>query len=86
MRENPEFDINFHENTEIDWNLIMFKSYKCQVLKILENSETYSKELKNNTQSHINLYYLTKSYPEIFEPNYYHDNFNDEEHMIIKNI
>lgn len=29
MRENPEFDSNFHENTEIDWNLIMFKSYKC---------------------------------------------------------
>ncbi len=86
IRENPEQDVEFHENTEVDWHTIQFKSFKCKVLKILENSEEFSKERWEESISHLNLYFLVNNYKKKFKPNYYDENFIEEEILLIDTI
>ena len=86
IRENPENDEKFHEDSEIDWHTIQFKTFKCKLLKILENSESFSKEKEDKTLSHLNLYFLINTYKDKFIQNYYDENFIEEEILLIDTI
>ena len=83
IRENPERDEEFHEDTAIDWQTIQFKSHSVKVLEILENSPKFSKKRKKDTVSHLNLYFLVNQYSDLFVQNYYDENFTKEEIQLI---
>ncbi len=42
LRENPEMEENFDEDTAKDWKTVQFKSFKCKVLEVNKDSRDYS--------------------------------------------
>ena len=86
LRENPEYDEDFYEDTPIDWKTIQFKSNSVKLLGVVENSEGFSKKRREGTVSHLNLYTLANEYPDHFEQNYYTESFGDDEVRIITAI
>ena len=77
IRENPEFDEDFEEINPMDWHTIKFKKDKVKVLKAKEGQ--FKKGRMEGTESQLNIYFLVKHYPNIFKPNYYLMDFNEEE-------
>lgn len=85
-RHNPEFDEEFHENTDQDWVTVQFKIQKCKILKILENSKEFSKERYPNSVSHLNWFYLVNENKEKFRVDSYEENFTDQEILLIDTV
>lgn len=58
LRENPENEETFDEDTARDWKTVQFKSFKLKVLEINKDSRGYSNKRLPETLSHLNSYYL----------------------------
>lgn len=86
IRENPELDEDFYEDTPIDWRTVQFKPESVKLLCLIENSESFSKARKAGTVSHLNLYSLVNEYPQYFVQNYLTESFNDDEVRMITTI
>lgn len=86
IRENPEQDEDFFEDTAIDWRTIQFKPDSVKLLKVIENSETFSKTRKSGTVSHYNLYSLVNAYPQHFVDNYWTEVYTDDEIRLMTTV
>lgn len=86
LRNNPEREENFDEDTARDWRTVQFKSLKCKVLEINKESKNYSNKRLPGTCGHLNSLFLIEAYPEVFAGSQFSEDFSDSELVLIETV
>ncbi|EGR34625.1 hypothetical protein IMG5_005470 [Ichthyophthirius multifiliis] len=65
VRENPEYDENFIENTAKDWKIVSWYSNMCGFYNFNESDKNIKLEIVKNTEFHSNFYAACKDQKNI---------------------
>lgn len=86
IRQNPEKDKEFFEDSDEDWKTIQLKSNKCKILDLIERSPNFSKRRYPNTVSHSNMYFLIEQYQDIFPQNSFSEQYEKNDIILIDTL